>query len=75
MEPLTVRPPGMDVGWWISLPVEEDGSCAWTQIGALMPPEQTGESRWAIRVRRGHRNWWVKADAHLQFRVCDVDPT
>ncbi len=74
MGPMTITPAGMDVGWWIELPVDEGGAPIWVQIGAVMPPEQTGEHRWAIYVRRGNRDWWVKTDGQLLFPVCDVDP-
>jgi len=70
-----ITPPGMTVGWWIELPVEDDGGTAWTQIDIVMAPVLEGDDRWAVHVRRGSDDWWARIAPHLRFPVCDVDPT
>lgn len=74
VESMMITPGGMAVGWWIQLPVLDDGGLLWVQIGAVLPPERTCEERWALRVRRDCEDWWVKVAPHLAFPVCDVDP-
>lgn len=75
MESMSITAGGMSVGWWVELPVAEDGGLLWVQVGAVLPPERTLEDRWALRVRRGGGVWWVKVAPHLEFPVCDVDPS
>ncbi|MDT7707431.1 MAG: hypothetical protein QOG20_3038 [Pseudonocardiales bacterium] len=75
MVPMSITPPGMSVGWWIELPLGEDAEPTWAQIDVLLDPSSTGDDRWAVRVRRGRDDWWVKIHPDLWFPVCDVEPT
>lgn len=75
MELLRIGPAGMTVGWWIELPVHDDGRTAWTQIAEVIPPVVAEDGRWSVRVRRGLDDWWIRIAPQLCFPVCDVDPT
>lgn len=74
-EQMSITAGGMVVGWWVELPLDDGGDPVWARIGAVLPPEQTLEDRYALRLHRGGDVWWVKISGRLPFPVCDVDPT
>jgi hypothetical protein len=75
VEQLMIGPRAMGVGWWIELPIRDDGSTAWAQVAGLIPPVFNEDDRWVVHVRRGSLDWWVRIAPRLCFPVCDVDPT
>lgn len=74
-EQMSITARGMVEGWWVELPLEEDAPPVWARIGVVLPPDRTGEDRYALRLHRGADVWWVKVSGRLPFPVCDVDPT
>lgn len=74
-EQMSITAGGMVSGWWVELPLEEDGAPVWARIEVVLPPEKTMEDRYALRLRRDDEVWWVKVSGRLPFPVCDVDPT
>ncbi|WP_141279380.1 hypothetical protein [Pseudonocardia hydrocarbonoxydans] len=74
-EQMSITAGGMVAGWWVELPLEEDGAPVWARIEVVLPPEKTMEDRYALRLRRDDEVWWVKVSGRLPFPVCDVDPT
>lgn len=74
-EQMSITAGGMVAGWWVELPLEEDGAPVWARIEVVLPPEKTMEARYALRLRRDDEVWWVKISGRLPFPVCDVDPT